>query len=74
MKKKSRLGPVPLHGPLRHVAQRRDFRERKSAEEVQLDELGERWIQCRQLVEGDPQAARGPQASVLTGPDWRPAS
>jgi len=45
------LLPASFHGAFRHTSQGSDFRERESAEEAEIDDLGERGIVCRELVE-----------------------
>ena len=53
-----RLGPVALHGALRDVAHRRDLDEGEPAEELQVDELGQRRIERRQALRARRRAAR----------------
>src|SRR3954471_10462663 len=50
------LLPVALHGPLRDAVHRRNLREPEAAEELQIDDAGEAWVDAGELVErlGDP--------------------
>ena len=45
------LAPVALYRALRHVAHRGYFSEGKSAEEVQVHQLGERRVQLAEFIE-----------------------
>ena len=47
----ARLFPVALHRALRHAAHRRDLGEREAAEELQVDDLGQRRIDASPAVE-----------------------
>ena len=47
----ARFLPLALHGALGQTVHRADFREREAAKELEVDDLGERGIHARQLVE-----------------------
>jgi hypothetical protein len=53
----ARLLPLPLHGALGDAAHRGDLGEREAAEKFEVDDLGERGVDPRQLVEclADPE-------------------
>jgi len=51
MEEEASLPPIASHRPIGHAAERRYLREAEAAEEVQVDELGERWLECRELIQ-----------------------
>ena len=51
MQQQTCLLPVALHGTLGNAAHGRDLGEREAAEELEVDELGERGIGVRELVQ-----------------------
>src|SRR5690242_4252192 len=55
MEDDARLAPVALNGAFRDSPHARDLRERETAEEMQIDELRQRWVEGRQLVQRQPQ-------------------